>query len=229
MDWKTSIVLIAILVVSLSDAASDKLESDFYDLADTEIRLSHGFGTSQTDGGMIISPRGTLVIKNFKGPKYTIEQNPFSKTDLDLLEKYTREEGYYFLNASVMTPAGENTFHTFAPAFTLLESGLSDLINIHLTPTGQIFSIGYSMSQGDFQPKGSFPMKFNTTLSVHSGEHGPVPDTAQYLEKLEKERLAKERGDGDRDNRSFLAKYWMYIVPIALIVLLSSASQPEGQ
>lgn len=33
------------------------------------------------------------------------------------------------------------------------------------------------------------------------------PDTAPYLEKLEQERLAKERGEDPRDNRSFFAKY----------------------
>lgn len=33
------------------------------------------------------------------------------------------------------------------------------------------------------------------------------PDTAPYLEKLEMERIARERGDDGRDNRSFLAKY----------------------
>jgi len=33
------------------------------------------------------------------------------------------------------------------------------------------------------------------------------PDTAPYLEKLEQERVAKERGEDPRDNRSFLAKY----------------------
>lgn len=32
------------------------------------------------------------------------------------------------------------------------------------------------------------------------------PDTATYVQKLERERLAKERGEG-KDNRSFLEKY----------------------
>jgi len=33
------------------------------------------------------------------------------------------------------------------------------------------------------------------------------PDTGPYLEKLEKEKIAKERGEDPRDNRSFLSKY----------------------
>jgi len=33
------------------------------------------------------------------------------------------------------------------------------------------------------------------------------PDTAPYLEKLEMEKIARERGEDGKDNRSFLAKY----------------------
>lgn len=43
--------------------------------------------------------------------------------------------------------------------------------------------------------------KFHFQLHIYR------PDTAPYLEKLEQERLAKERGEDPRDNRSFLAKY----------------------
>nr|CAD7574457.1 unnamed protein product [Timema californicum] len=53
------------------------------------------------------------------------------------------------------------------------------------------------------------------------------PDTATYVQKLEREREARERGD-TKDNRSFLAKYWMYIVPVLIFVLLSGAANPEG-
>lgn len=35
---------------------------------------------------------------------------------------------------------------------------------------------------------------------------GPIPDTATYIQKLEREREARERGE-TKDNRSFFAKY----------------------
>lgn len=53
------------------------------------------------------------------------------------------------------------------------------------------------------------------------------PDTASYIQKMEREREARERGDV-KDNRGFLAKYWMYLVPVVVLVLLSGASNPEG-
>jgi hypothetical protein len=39
---------------------------------------------------------------------------------------------------------------------------------------------------------------------------GFSPDTAAYIQKLEKEREARERGE-TKDNRSFLAKYVSYL------------------
>lgn len=53
------------------------------------------------------------------------------------------------------------------------------------------------------------------------------PDTASFIQKMEREREARERGDV-QDNRGFLAKYWMYLLPVVVLVLLSGASNPEG-
>ncbi|CAB4006789.1 ER membrane complex subunit 10, partial [Paramuricea clavata] len=53
------------------------------------------------------------------------------------------------------------------------------------------------------------------------------PETQTYIKKLEDERRGKERGKG-KDNRSFFAKYWMYIVPLLLFLLLSGQEPPAG-
>jgi len=52
----------------------------------------------------------------------------------------------------------------------------------------------------------------------------PVPDTSTYIAKME--QMKSEKAEG-KDNRSFLAKYWMYIVPVVLVMLLSGGAQ-EG-
>lgn len=41
-------------------------------------------------------------------------------------------------------------------------------------------------------------------------ESGPSPDTASFVQKIEEEKLAKERGE-TKDNRSFFAKYVLSI------------------
>lgn len=53
------------------------------------------------------------------------------------------------------------------------------------------------------------------------------PDTASFIQKLDREREARDRGDV-KDNRGFFAKYWMYIVPVAVLVLVSGASSPDA-
>ncbi|CAA21610.1 ER membrane protein complex subunit 10 [Caenorhabditis elegans] len=55
----------------------------------------------------------------------------------------------------------------------------------------------------------------------------PTPDTAAFVQKMEREKRAKQHG-ADADNRSFLAKYWMYIVPVVLFAVISSAVNPEA-
>lgn len=52
------------------------------------------------------------------------------------------------------------------------------------------------------------------------------PDTASFIQKVEREREARDHGD-PKDQRGFFAKYWMYIVPVAVIVLISGATSPE--
>lgn len=53
------------------------------------------------------------------------------------------------------------------------------------------------------------------------------PETQAYIQKVEKERIARQHG-AQTDNRSFIAKYWMYILPVVAFVMLSSVMNPEA-
>ena len=61
-------------------------------------------------------------------------------------------------------------------------------------------------------------------------------DTSLYLyrcimllifQRMEEEKRRQETGQVP-DNRSFLAKYWMYIVPIVIFMAINGAAAPEG-
>ncbi|RWS16688.1 secreted protein-like protein [Dinothrombium tinctorium] len=69
---------------------------------------------------------------------------------------------------------------------------------------------------------------FNTTLNILQTVQAPVPDTQTYIQRLEQEKAEKLRGDKG-DNRSFFAKYWIYIVPLVIFLMISSATNPETQ
>jgi len=214
-----------------SNVSSSKYDTnDYFDNPEVTLKLEHAFGYGVDE--VQFSPRGSLLIKNFKGPKYTTEQKEFSSVDFSKLKDVANKDGFYFIKANIKVGSNDNSFTAFVPADNLIHSGLSDIITLHLSPNGEISAVSYGATRNDYYSllgdKRPAPQKFNTTLSVHHGESGPIPDTAPYLEKIEREKLAKERGDTGVDNRSFLAKYWMYIVPVLILVLLSGASNPEG-
>lgn len=70
--------------------------------------------------------------------------------------------------------------------------------------------------------------EFSTVVTLKTIEPAPVPDTAGFVQKLEKEREARDRGE-TKDNRSFISKYWMYIVPAVILLLISGITNPEAQ
>lgn len=70
--------------------------------------------------------------------------------------------------------------------------------------------------------------EFSTVVNLKTIEQAPVPDTAGFIQKVEKEREARDRGE-TKDNRSFLSKYWMYIVPAVILLLISGVTNPDNQ
>ncbi|PIO68502.1 hypothetical protein TELCIR_09714 [Teladorsagia circumcincta] len=53
------------------------------------------------------------------------------------------------------------------------------------------------------------------------------PDTQLFVQMMERERRARQHG-AEADDRSFLGKYWMYIVPVVVFVVISNAMTPDG-
>lgn len=109
-------------------------------------------------------------------------------------------------------------------------SQLLDVFVISLDHAGNVISVFYKPNQDsgssceDIAP---FELsKFSTEVSLMNVESAPIPDTTTFIQKMDRERESKERGE-QQDNRSFLSKYWVYIVPCVILLLLSSASQKE--
>ncbi|CAJ0575625.1 unnamed protein product, partial [Mesorhabditis spiculigera] len=72
------------------------------------------------------------------------------------------------------------------------------------------------------QPKSSLA----GIVQIVGTEQLKSPDTQSFIEKMEKERRARQHG-AETDNRSFLAKYWMYIVPVVIFMAISSMGQQQ--
>lgn len=192
------------------------------------IKLQHAFDQVQEPQ---FFDRGTISIQSIRTGAVTVQQSPLTIEDKKKLKAVAEKDGIYRLRAFVRGLDGKETsFLTFVRACSLAESHLSDILTVSLDHTGSVIAVSMSTSPAICEGRHVTQedlRQFNTTVFVKHMEQGPVPDTAAYIQKLEKEREARERGE-TKDNRSFLAKYWMYIVPVVIFVVLSGAANPDG-
>ncbi|XP_053600195.1 ER membrane protein complex subunit 10 [Plodia interpunctella] len=173
--------------------------------------------------------RGNIGLKSIRSGISSIEQTPFTKQHIQELKEIAEYDGFYSIRTIVTSAENRETeFLSSVKARAFLESGLSDVINAWVLPNGAVIVVSFQVANS------SRPLKYesdkgysiNSNFYLRHVDQAPVPDTASYIQKLEREREAREKGDV-KDNRSFLAKYWMYIVPIAIFVMISGATNPE--
>ncbi|XP_030037489.2 ER membrane protein complex subunit 10 isoform X2 [Manduca sexta] len=173
-------------------------------------------------------PRGNISLRSIRAGTSIIDQIPLSEMHLEELRNLAKADGFYTVRALVSSADNKGTeFLSSVKAKTFLDNGLTDAINAWMLPTGAVIAINFQVtnsSQSLQQDKDGYII--NSKFYLRYVDQAPVPDTASYIQKLEREREARERGEV-KDNRSFLAKYWMYIVPIAIFVMISGAANPE--
>lgn len=164
-----------------------------------------------------------------------IFQEPLSAGERQELKALAEKDGFYRLKAIVTYNDGStSSFLTFSKACGLAISQLTDQIWISLDNEGSVVSVSQlvhgsganckaGLSKGDVDVLDDF----NTEVVLRQGEAAPVPDTASFIQKMERERESREKGEV-KDNRGFFAKYWMYIVPVGIILLISGSANPDA-
>ncbi|XP_072047595.1 ER membrane protein complex subunit 10-like [Amphiura filiformis] len=179
--------------------------------------------------------RGVLSFKSFKhGVGSFTQTSALNAGEKRKLKELAKSNGLYRIRVPTtigdQVPGETNYVSTFTKACTLVESRLSDEITIHLDQANNVLGISIVPLEGSCHMEDvetSSLNYFNTTVSLSTTVPGPVPDTQAFVQKLEEEKIAKAKGN-TTDNRSFFAKYWMYIVPIMLFVMLSSGGEQRG-
>ncbi|KAH8295855.1 hypothetical protein KR018_012272, partial [Drosophila ironensis] len=179
--------------------------------------------------------RGNVTIPSLNSGLANVVQPPLTDEELQQLKTLAKQNDFYRLKTTVVYSNGaKSTFLTSNKACRLLLAQLKDVLWISLDPSGFVTAITASQDA----PPGTFECTpedidkldetlFSTDVLIRHAELAPVPDTASFIQKVEREREARERGDV-RDNRGFFAKYWMYIVPVVLLVFISGATNQEG-
>ncbi|GAB0096038.1 ER membrane protein complex subunit 10 [Sergentomyia squamirostris] len=197
----------------------------FFD-ARTNIELHHAL---QED---VFSYRGNISLSSgFSDSR--INQEALSDEDQAKLVDLARKDAFYTLRATVQIPGGSPVIlYTSAKACLLLKNFLLDNLWISLDHLGSVIGVSETVAGNQKCEKGEqlseeLAGEFTTGIFVRHSELAPIPDTASFVQKMEREREARERGDV-KDNRGFFAKYWMYIVPVVILLLLSSATNPDA-
>ncbi|XP_076249721.1 ER membrane protein complex subunit 10 [Calliopsis andreniformis] len=211
---------ISLLLSILSVAYGSELDYEGW----LQLRLWHALNDEPEP---IFIERGNVTVSSVRSGASVIGQNGLLPAHVNELKNLAKHNGKYKLKAVARTSSGsEITFLTSVPACHLLGSDLEDVITIWLDSAGEPIVVSQS-SPGPCSIESPFTNMWTTNVIVKHPDGGPVPDTATYIQKLEREREARERGEA-KDNRPYLSKYWVYIFFAFVFVVLSSATNPEA-
>ncbi|XP_068141956.1 LOW QUALITY PROTEIN: ER membrane protein complex subunit 10 [Drosophila tropicalis] len=218
---------VLIFLISLFGSGWSYLEHDSW----ITIQLHHSLATASEE----FSYRGNITIPSLNSGLSNVAQVPLTPGELELMKELANKNEFYRLRATVVYSNGsKQKFLTSNKACRLLQAHLNDVLWISLDPSGFVTSVTASQDAApgiiECSPENTQHLddvNFNTDVLIRHAELAPVPDTASFIQKVEREREARERGEV-RDNRGFFAKYWMYIVPVVLLVFISGATNQEA-
>lgn len=226
-----------------STAESSNADIDATNSGQLSLQVDHSL-----DDGYTFSTRGNLLIHSLRSGSASMDtsggdgdESSVSEEQKESLRKLCDRDDLYLLR---LIGQDGSTHRTATHACNLVNSGLSEVFTVHLDWRNKVVGVSISAGSaaGDQKKRGHSDTLstvidenidlldsaggFKSKVLVQPMEMGPQPDTAAFIQRVEKEKLAKERGE-TTDNRSFFAKYWMYIIPVVLFLAMSSAN-PEA-
>jgi len=172
------------------------------------------------DHGASWGQRGTIILPSARAGSGVAATMDSEDMDGNMLLSHLRDlcstDSMYLLRIS----SDEGEVRTATHACNLADSGLRDVFTVHLDWRNKVVGVSILPGESTGGSTSTSDIGFRTKVLMQHMEPGPQPDTAAFIQRVEQEKLAKERGE-TKDNRSFLAKYWMYIIPVVLVMALS--------
>jgi len=208
-------------------------DSSFTWQSNSVLPIEHSFGIDDQ-----FTSRGQIAFRSSKETTaYFTNEIELNENELEKLKNLAQQDGLYFIRSPIKIGGNLNTVDnettryvsTFVKACYLYGSRLTEKITIAIDFYGNVIGLSIISPRSDCLQEIHIPPHnavFNSTVLIQSQVAGPVPDTQLFVKKIEQEKHDQATGKG-KDNRSFIAKYWMYIVPVVLVVLLSSQAEPQ--
>jgi len=204
------------IILMFSISSSYTLELDGRD-AELLVRVEDNLGTDE-----VWSERSIIEVKSVKNGEAIIKHTRNWNKDLEEnLLKIADSHGFYQLRFSQVGTKELCQSLTFldtvggclppwaGETFTLVVGGSQRLVSAHAACTS-------------YPPAPQHTPTYNSSVVVRSPSPAIQPDTYSYVEKM---KMVEDKEKENKDNRSFFAKYWMYIVPVVLVLLLSGGSE----
>ncbi|XP_044744387.1 ER membrane protein complex subunit 10 [Coccinella septempunctata] len=171
--------------------------------------------------------RGNISVQSIRIGQTQVYQNILNPQQSQMLRNLASSNSFYQIRAI----ANGKPYISSVKACMLAEAELDDRLSISLDYAGRVVAVSQIIASKSSCEGATVPLDklkyFTTNVYVRHAEMGPIPDTASYIQRIEREREAKERGEG-KDNRSLFAKYWMYIIPVVVVLVISSATNVEN-
>ena len=195
------------------------------ELSDSFCILEHFVG-SWKDKAKLTFSMSSIEYELIGSPVLTSEEHLF-------MESLANPHALYKFRLKCLdSKQNQYEVQSYVKGCALLHSGLRENLFVSLGPTRNVEGI-----QSKLEADGNFcnpavlsvktiPDEFSTKVEYMQQSPPPIPDTVSYIEKLEAEK--REKMMNPPDNRGFLQKYWMYILPAVAILLLNSQGGGAG-
>lgn len=183
------------------------------------------------DGGVTFITRDHLEYAVSRKGDGRVRKTSYdwSEAQIEAFRALVESNGLYMLRvpASLVAMAGPRRYVTSSvPACALAASHFRERLTLHSDDYGTLHSLEIGLTSYDCPAS---LRRLGSTISVKCEVHmarptrGPVASVPSEREVLEQQARAAE------DNRGFLSRYWMYIVPAVLAFLVMNMVAPPDE
>ncbi|KAL8233217.1 hypothetical protein R6Q57_002995 [Mikania cordata] len=201
-----------------------------------QFALQHAFGDSSefSVAGTFTARLKTSAHGGQTLTKLRFSRNDLTSTEKEAFKKLLENDDYYKIRlpSDVLNAPGRDYVISSVKARCLLRDGLDEHIIIHMEGAN-ILGVNYG-SPGECQYPRQLKVPAKWSFNSHTVlKHSELaPRTPIFSEDIGGVEIGDDEGVKPLVEKSFWAKYWMYLVPLGLIVMnavTQGLNMPEEQ